>query len=108
MTRAALRALLQRQLNDVMAHDFSEPVLNDALDHGALETMKVQTALQPDSVKAIATDNVVLGNEFIPKPPDTWMLYKVQLLTDGSYVTIEKRDYDTLDGRGEGGTSVWA
>lgn len=106
MNRASLRSLVQRQLNDVAAHDFDDPAVNDALDHGSFEALKIQLAILPDSVKAIATADMENGDEFYLKPTDAWQLYKVQTLQDGVYKTIEKRDYDQAEQRVEGSELV--
>ncbi len=110
MNRASLRTLLSRQMSDVSAVDFVTAELNEALNEGVLGALKLQLSILPDSVKAISKSHIVLGQEFYEKPSDVFYLYKVQMLqADGTYKTIEKRDYDVIESRSsEAEDSVWA
>lgn len=100
MTRATMRALLRRRLQDssadTAAENWSDSELNELLNQGLIKAQKAVLAVDPLAFIAIDKQDVEEDEEMYAKPDGFWYMRQLQILneTTGLYEPIEKEDYE--------------
>lgn len=97
MTRATMRALLRRRLNEVVVDQWQDTDLNDLLNYGLHQTQKEVMKIDPQAFIYLYTADIVNGRDLYDKPQGLWYEIEVALLdvASNSYSNVLRRkDYN--------------
>lgn len=98
MTRATLRELLRRQVNEVDPDDWDDTQLNDLLNYGAHQVQK--EILKVDKLAFMFRDlrHIDANEDLVDKPQGMWYEWRLEKkdASTGVYKRMRRKDYTTV------------